>query len=165
MGKQAFQASRWLLWALAVLAGLGILVSGYLVSKRFTGGSLACTRWAECDVVNNSVYSRLFGIPVSAIGLAGYVLLLGLALTALRTRGDMQRRILLLNAVLTLGGVGFSVYLTYLEIYVIEALCAWCVASAAVITLLAIVNAMALRLGRPSFAWANGRKLPGPPLR
>ena len=143
MGKQALQACRWLLWASAVLAGLGILVSGYLVVKRFTGGSLACTRWAQCDVVNNSVYSQLFGIPVSVIGLAGYLLLLGLALAALRTNGAMQRRILLLNFALTLGGVGFSVYLTYLEIYVIEALCAWCVASAILIALLLVSNGLA----------------------
>jgi uncharacterized membrane protein len=150
MGKQAFQAFRWLLWASAVLAGLGILVSGYLVSKRFTGGSLACTRWADCDVVNNSVYAQLFGVPVSAIGLAGYMLLLGLALAALRTNDAMQRRIILLNAVLTLGGVGFSVYLTYLEIYVIEALCTWCVTSAVIISLLLVTNAVA--------AWRSSRQ-------
>ena len=145
MGKNS-QIVRWLLWVSAALSGLGIVVSGYLVSKRFTGGSLACTRWAQCDVVNNSVYSQLFGIPVSVIGLAGYLLLLGLALTALRTNGSPQHRILLVSFVLSLGGVGFSAYLTYLEIYVIEALCAWCIASAVIITVLAVVDAIGVRL-------------------
>jgi len=51
------QRGRAWLWAPVVLAGLGILVSGYLSVKRFTGGSLACTRWAECDVVNNTTVS------------------------------------------------------------------------------------------------------------
>jgi uncharacterized membrane protein len=98
------------------------------------------------------VYSQLFGIPVSVIGLAGYLLLLGLALTALRTNGSAQRRILLVSLVLSLGGVGFSAYLTYLEIYVIEALCAWCIASAVIITVLAVVDAIGVRLSSPRAA-------------
>ena len=143
---------RGLLWATVVLSGLGIFVSGYLVAKRFTGGSLACTRWAQCDVVNNSVYSQIYGVPVSVIGLAGYLLLLALAFAALWTEGRTQRKILLLSVVLSLVGVGFSAYLTYLEIYVIEALCAWCVASAVIISLLAIVTAVTIRLAAPQDA-------------
>ena len=79
MAKQGSSACRWPLWTSVVLSALGIFVAGYLVAKRFTGGSLACTRWAQCDVVNNSIYSRFYGVPVSVIGLAGYLLLLGLA--------------------------------------------------------------------------------------
>jgi uncharacterized membrane protein len=71
-------------------------------------------------------------------------------LAALWTTGCTQRRILLLSLVLAVGGVGFSGYLTYLEIYVIEALCAWCVASAIVITLLAVVGLVNLRQHSPS---------------
>lgn len=137
---------RGLLWASAGLCGFGIIVAGYLVTKRFTGGSLACTRWAQCDVVNNSVYSQIQGVPICVIGLAGYLVLLALAFAAMWTEGRTQRQILLVSFVLSLGGVGFSAYLTYLEIYVIEALCAWCVASAVIITLLAIVAGFALRL-------------------
>ena len=135
-----------MLWASVALCGLGIVVAGYLVTKRFTGGSLACTRWAQCDVVNNSVYSQIQGVPISVIGLAGYVVLLALAIAALWTAGRTQRQILLVSFVLSLGGVGFSAYLTYLEIYVIGALCAWCVASAIIITLLASVAAFSVRL-------------------
>jgi len=149
MTTKASGGFRGLLWVTVVLSGLGIFVSGYLVTKRVTGGSLACTRWAECDVVNNSVYSQIYGVPISVIGLAGYLLLLALACAALWTEGWTQRRMLLLGFVLSLGGVGFSAYLTYLEIYVIEALCAWCVASAVIITLLAIVTAVSLRLAPP----------------
>jgi uncharacterized membrane protein len=149
MRQNASLGLRVLLWAPAVLSSLGIFISGYLVSKRFTGGSLACTRWAQCDVVNNSVYSQIYGVPVSVLGLVGYLLLLALALAALWTTGCTQRKILLLSLVLAVGGVGFSVYLTYLEIYVIEALCAWCVASAIVITALAIVTAVTLRFVAP----------------
>jgi uncharacterized membrane protein len=119
-------------------------VSGYLAYKRVAGGSLACTRWAQCDVVNNSVYAYFLGIPVSFLGLAGYGLLLILAVAALRTSGTVQRAVLAASLLASLGGVGFSIYLTYLEIYVIEALCAWCVASAVIITLRATTNAVGL---------------------
>ena len=150
MAKRISQGWRALLWAPVVLSGLGIYVSGYLVTKRFSGGSLACTRWAQCDVVNNSVYSQFYGIPVCVIGLGGYLLLLVLALAALRTDGRTQGRILVASLLLSLGGVGFSVYLTYLEIYVIEALCAWCVASAVIITLLLVTNAIAVWRSSPT---------------
>ena len=152
MANDAPRGLRVLLWASVILSGLGVFVSGYLVTKRFTGGSLACTRWAQCDVVNNSVYSQIYGVPVCVIGLAGYLLLLGLAVAALAAHGRTRFRLLLLGFVLSLGGVGFSIYLTYLEIYVIEALCAWCVASAIIITLLAVVSALAGQQASPRAA-------------
>jgi len=131
---------EWGLWAAVLLSGAGIAISGYLAGKRFSGGALACSRWAQCDLVNNSVYAVMYGVPVSVIGLAGYLLLLALAVAALRARGAARRRLLALSLLLALGGVGFSAYLTYLEIYVIQALCSWCVASAVVIVLLAAVG-------------------------
>jgi uncharacterized membrane protein len=137
------------LWAPVVLSALGIFVSGYLSVKGFTGGSLACSRWAQCDVVNNSMYAKIYGVPVAFIGLAGYLILLGLAIAGLQTEGPTQRRLLGLSFLLALGGVGFSAYLTYLELYVIEALCNWCMTSAVLITLLAVVGGVNLwRAGR-----------------
>src|SRR5574341_1734089 len=133
------------MWAPVVLAAAGVLVSGYLSVKRFTGGSLACSRWAECDVVNNSVYAKFYGVPVAFIGLAGYLVILCLAMAAVQAEGTAQRRLLALGFLFALGGFGFSVYLTYLEIYVIEAICMWCVISATLITLLAIVGGINLR--------------------
>ena len=133
------------LWASVVLSGLGVLVSAYLSAKRFTGGSLACARWADCDVVNNSLYAKIYGVPVAFLGLAGYLLLLGLALGALESEGPMRRRLVALGFLLSLGGVAFSAYLTYIELYVIEAVCSWCVASAIIISLLAVVDGVNLR--------------------
>ncbi len=133
------------LWAPVLLSAFGVLVSGYLSVKRFTGGSLACTQWADCDLVNNSVYAKFYGVPVALIGLAGYLILMGLAMAALQTEGAFQRHLLALGFLLALGGFGFSVYLTYLEFFVIEAICIWCVISAILITLLAIVGGINLR--------------------
>ena len=133
------------LWAPVLLSAFGVLVSGYLSVKRFTGGSLACTQWADCDMVNNSVYAKIYGVPVAFIGLAGYLILMGLAMAALQAEGAAQRHLLALGFLLALGGFGFSVYLTYLEIYVIEAICMWCVISAILITLLTVLSGVNLR--------------------
>ncbi len=149
MKDNEWQGSQVWLWAPVVLAAGGVLVSGYLSVKRFTGGSLACTRWAECDVVNNSVYAKFYGVPVAFIGLAGYLVLLGLALAALQAAAPVQRRLLALGFLLALGGVGFSAYLTYLELYVIEAICVWCVISAVLITLLALLGGLNLWRNAP----------------
>lgn len=127
-----------------VFSLLGIFVSGYLSVKRLTGGSLVCSRWAQCDTVNNSVYAKISGVPVAFIGLAGYLVLLGLAVAALQTWGPTHRRLLAISFVLALGGVGFSAYLTYIELFVIEAICNWCLASAILISLLAIVGGVNL---------------------
>ncbi|HTU01337.1 MAG TPA: vitamin K epoxide reductase family protein, partial [Candidatus Sulfotelmatobacter sp.] len=92
--------SRLGLWAGAALTLAGIGVSSYLSAKRFTGGSLVCSRWAQCDTVNNSVYAVMYGIPVAFIGLAGYLVLFALALAALTSDGTIQRRIALLSFLL-----------------------------------------------------------------
>ncbi len=140
------------LWAPMAFSVLGIIVSGYLSAKRLTGGSLACSRWAQCDTVNNSIYAKIHGVPVSFIGLAGYIVLFALAIAALQTWGATQRRVLTLSFVLALGGVAFSAYLTYIELFVIDAVCNWCVTSAVLITLLAIAGAINLWRTSPSFA-------------
>jgi uncharacterized membrane protein len=144
MTDETEQGGQGWLWTPVVLSLLGILVSGYLSVKRLTGGSLACSRWAQCDAVNNSGYAKIYGVPVAFIGLAGYLVLLGVALAALQTWGPTHRRLLAISFVLALGGVGFSAYLTYIELFVIEAICNWCVASATLITLLAIVGGVNL---------------------
>jgi uncharacterized membrane protein len=132
-------------WAPVALSALGIMVSGYLTVKRLTGGSLACTRWAQCDVVNSSPYATIGGVPVASIGLAGYLVLFGLAAAAVQAQGLRRRQALLAGFILSVGGLLFSIYLTYLELFVIEALCSWCVASAIIILLLALVGRLNLR--------------------
>ena len=145
-GHKTSRGRLWL-WMPVFLAGGGIVVSAYLSVKRFTGGGLACTRWAQCDVVNSSPYAKIAGVPVAFIGLAGYLLLFGLAVAGLQAGGVRRRQVLLATFVLSVGGVLFSIYLTYLEIYVIEALCSWCVASAIIILLLAVVGGLNLGSG------------------
>jgi len=122
------------LWA-AGLAVVGIGVATYIAIADAGGGAPACLAGGHgCATVANSRYSHLAGINVAVFGIVGYVVLLAAALA----RGDLAR---FGGFVAALVGFGFSAYLTYLELFVIDAICQWCVASAALMTLLLAVTA------------------------
>jgi uncharacterized membrane protein len=120
--------------ALLALAGIGVAI--YIAVAEAGGGAPQCLAGGHgCQVVSQSSYSHLAGVSVAALGIAGYALLLLCALAA----GDVAR---IAGMTLALVGFGFSVYLTYLELFVIDAICQWCVASAVLMTLLFVVSAM-----------------------
>jgi uncharacterized membrane protein len=122
------------------LLGAGIAVAGIGVATYITiadagGGAPAClVGGSGCQTVADSEYSHLLGVNVAVFGIVGYVLLLLSAMVP----GDLGR---FSGLMLALVGFGFSAYLTYLELFVIDAICQWCVASAVLMTLLLIVNA------------------------
>jgi uncharacterized membrane protein len=119
-----------------ILALAGIGVATYIAVVEAGGGTPQCLAGGTgCETVANSQYSELAGINVAILGIAGYVLLLGAALAP----GDLAR---IGGFAIALVGFGFSAYLTYLELFVIDAICQWCVASAVLMTLLLIVNAL-----------------------
>jgi uncharacterized membrane protein len=123
--------------ALLCLAGLG--VAGYLTYVHYEEIAPVCTT-GGCEKVQSSSYSELAGIPVALLGLVGYALI-GLSLLL---RGDVGHAA---TAALAIAGFGFSVYLTYLELFEIDAICQWCVASAVLMTMLLVVALV--RLLRP----------------
>lgn len=121
--------------AATFVATLGIGVAAYIAIAEADGGAPACfAGGGGCETVAASSHSELAGISVAAIGIVGYVLLLGTALL----RGDGAR---LAGFGLALIGFGYSVYLTWLELFVIEAICQWCVASALLMTALCAIGA------------------------
>lgn len=126
-------------------ATFGIGVAAYIAIAQADGGAPACLAGGGCETVSRSSHSELAGIGVAAIGVAGYALLLVTALL----RGDPAR---IAGFALALTGFGFSVYLTYLELFVIDAICQWCLASALLMTLLFGVNAIRMvgYVGRPA---------------
>jgi uncharacterized membrane protein len=133
--------------AAAALSAIGIGIAIYIALAESGGGAPVCLAGGHgCQTVADSSYSHLLGINVAVIGIAGYVALLAAALWP----GDWGR---LGGLTLALIGFGFSLYLTYLELFVIDAVCQWCVASAAVMTLLLIVNLIrTLRFGGSELA-------------
>ena len=115
------------------VAGLG--VSGYLTAVRAAGDSPTCVIGGGCRTVQQSEYSELLGIPVAWLGLAAYV---GLLVAAILP-GQLGRALGLFTAVVSFG---FSAWLTYAEFVLIDAICAWCVASAVLVTLSLIIAVM-----------------------
>jgi uncharacterized membrane protein len=130
----------------ALLSLAGLFVSAYLyLYKLGRIGNLACGT-GGCEAVQWSPWSRLAGIEVALIGVLGYAGLLGLSLAALQPALAGRRWPAGLLAALAGLGVLFTGYLTYLELFVIKAICRWCVASGFII--LAIFTAALLDLRR-----------------
>ncbi|UCC72254.1 MAG: vitamin K epoxide reductase family protein [Gemmatimonadota bacterium] len=116
--------------AIAVLTLLGILDATYLLlGKLGITSGYACSVTQGCDVVNTSQYSVFLGIPVAAIGLAGYLALFVLAVAGTQSRWLADRRPDLLLSVLAGLAALFSLYLTYAELFILRAICQWCVVS------------------------------------
>jgi uncharacterized membrane protein len=114
------------------LAGVGI--AGYLTYVHYAGLHPICGISHGCETVQTSRYASLLRVPVALLGLITYILILA----SLRIRGE---RALLGGYALTLIAFLFSSYLTYREVFTIHAICTWCVSSAIVFTLLAILGA------------------------
>jgi uncharacterized membrane protein len=126
------------------VAAFGIGVATYIAIADSGGGSPVCIAGGGCQTVADSSYSHLLGVNIAVFGVAGYVLLLAMSLL----RGDGAR---MAGFGISLVGFGYSVYLTYLELFKIEAICQWCVASAALMTILFALCAMRMvgYVGKP----------------
>jgi len=119
--------------AAIVLALAGLGVAAYLTYVHYKGIKPACGLGANCVKVQTSEWSELAGVPVALLGLAGYVVILG----SLFVPGEAG---LMVGALVALSGFGFSAYLTYRELFSIHAICEWCVSSAVLMTLLAVIT-------------------------
>ena len=124
------RGARWRPPIMAGLAGLGVVVSGYLTWLHFSGALALCAGFGGCEAVQASRYAYVQGIPIAALGLGLFLVLLTLALTDSRTVQSAEGLVPLALFGLSLGGSVYSGYLTYVELFVIEAVCPWCVTSA-----------------------------------
>jgi uncharacterized membrane protein len=124
-----------LFWGTAVFAILGAADALYLLIYKLTGNSNMCLGNGGCHNVNFSPYSVVYGIPVSVFGMAAYLAILSILLLESRLKIAEENGPLAIFGI-SLVGLAFTVYLTYLELYVIHAICPFCVASAVLITLI-----------------------------
>lgn len=129
----------------ALTSLVGLFVSAYLYLYKIGRiGTLACGSGA-CETVQTSQWSRFAGVEVALIGVVGYAALFAVALAALQPAlSDRPWPARLLAAMAGLG-VLFTAYLTYLELFVIHAICRWCVGSALIITSVLVFALLELR--------------------
>jgi uncharacterized membrane protein len=124
----------------ALLSLAGLFISAYLYLYKIGKiGTLACGT-GGCEMVQLSPWSRVAGIEVSLVGVVGYAVLTALSLAALQPGLSSRRWPAQLLTLLAAIGVVFTLYLTYLELFVIHAICRWCVGSGAIIVAILIAT-------------------------
>lgn len=123
--------------AIAGLALAGAGVAAYLVYARYAHVQIACST-GGCETVQHSKYAKLAGIPVAVLGLGAYV---AIFVTALIRQVEAAA----IGTAIALGGLAFAVYLIFVQVALIDAICQWCIASDAILLLLAFTCAERLR--------------------
>jgi len=131
LGAKNLRRSR----LLVVLASAGVVVSSYLTLKVADPSSVVCSIGGGCEKVLGSQYATMFGVPVSAYGVAWYLVVLGLIFGTYINR-SVSSYILKLFA---LSGLAFSLYLFWVSRYLIGAYCTWCLASLGLVVLINIL--------------------------
>ena len=131
-----------------VMAVIGLADSIYLTWIKLANATASCAGIGDCDAVNSSPYAEFAGIPIALFGAGAYLVMLLLLLLENKSEfiadnGPMG--VLLIS----LAGVLYSIYLTYVEIAILHAICPYCVVSAVVITVILIVAVMRYLRGRP----------------
>ena len=120
-------------YIIVLLAVLGVVVSSLALKVHYDDpGKEPCSindKW-DCGVVNHSPYAMVHGVPVAAVGIAGYLLIAVLGFAR-------QRALLLIS---TLVGLAFALYLTNIEVHVLEVYCLYCVISQGIIAVLALLS-------------------------
>jgi uncharacterized membrane protein len=134
---------------IALLALVGACIAVYLTLYKFgIIGTLSCSI-GSCEQVNTSKWSRLMGAPVALWGVGYYLTVLAVAVAGTQPQLADSRRIGTVLLALSTTGVVFSAYLTALELFVIHAICMWCVISAVIATLIFVLSLCPLYRASP----------------
>ncbi|MGA9193041.1 MAG: vitamin K epoxide reductase family protein [Anaerolineales bacterium] len=126
---------RKLAWGSVILGALGFLDAAYLAWIKLFGGTAVCAGIGDCETVNNSIYAEIGGVPIALLGAGAYLVVMLIAAMMLRSRNPSENLGLAFFGI-TLVGVLYSAYLTYIEVAVLHAVCPFCVTSAVIMILL-----------------------------
>jgi len=128
-------------WSIPILCAFGLVVAGYLTYVEITQSKAICGPIGNCNSVQQSPYAKLFGVlPVGVFGMIGYLGIIIVWITwwfGSENSKNISSQVMWGMALL---GTFFSIYLTFLEPFVIGATCAWCITSAILITLILVIN-------------------------
>ena len=132
--------------AVAAISAIGAVISAYLTWVHYSGNLALCIGVGGCESVQGSRFAVAGGVPVALIGLAGFALIFALAVLRLRHAPPAWADIAIFA--LSIAATIYVTYLTYIELFVIGAVCPWCVAAAVcAVLVLALVSVDLLRAG------------------
>jgi uncharacterized membrane protein len=135
---------KWLYRSLIALTIIGLLVSIYMTIYKLTDNNAMCLGSGDCSTVNASRYAEVNGIPVAVIGILGYVTILAVLYFEAKGPSFLRENGALLIFGLALTGFLFTVWLIYVEVALIKALCPFCIASQIAMTLIFILSTIRL---------------------
>lgn len=128
--------------AVAVLALIGLFLSGYLLLYHLGYyGGLVCGEGGSCEYVQASSFASFLGWPVAGWGVGWYAAVLVLSLLAVQPGLGERPWMGTLLSFLAVGGIAFTIYLTSVELFVLRAICRWCVGSAVIATAIFVLVA------------------------
>jgi len=140
-GRNVPPGPTWITFLVPVLCMIGLGVAGYLTFVETRQVAAVCGPVGDCNTVQSSPYAKLFGLlPVGLLGVLGYLAILGAWLVGQFSRGRLADLAAVATFVFSLFGVLFSIYLTYLELAVILAICIWCLTSAIILAILLVLT-------------------------
>jgi uncharacterized membrane protein len=124
---------------LLLVSAVGIGVASYLTYVHYQPGALICTGSGGCEAVQDSKYAVLAGVPVAVLGASAWIVILVLTIW----NSELARTV---TAAIALGALGFVAYLVILQLFVIDAICAWCMANdILLVPVLAVLALLRLR--------------------
>jgi len=138
---------KWLYRTMIVLAVIGLLVAAYMTVYKWTNNNAMCLGSGDCGTVNASKYAEVNGIPVALIGFLGYASILGVLVLEKRKifmAEFFEENATLLTFGLALTGFLFTLWLIYVEVALIKALCPFCLTSQVVMTIIFILSIIRL---------------------
>ncbi len=134
---------KWLYRISILLSILGLAVSIYMTIYKITSNDALCLGSGDCSTVNASRFSEIYGIPVATIGITGYFAILLTHYFEQRDKFFKQNGPMAIFG-MSLTGFLFTVYLIYVEIAIIKAICPFCVASQTFMTIIFVISIIRL---------------------
>jgi uncharacterized membrane protein len=139
-------SDRLLRLGVLLVAVVGIVVASYLTYVHYRPEALICTGSGGCETVQDSKYAVLAGVPVAVLGLSAWIAVLVLTIW----NSELARTV---TAAIALGALGFVAYLVILQLFVIDAICAWCMAND--VLLVPVLAVLALLRIKPASSGAE----------
>ena len=134
---------KWLYRASVALVIVGLLVSIYMTIYKLTSNESMCLGSGDCHTVNTSRYSEVNGIPVAVLGVLGYAAILAVHYFENRNRFFKQNSTLMTFG-MALTGFIFTVWLIYVEVALLKAICPFCITSQVAMTIIFMIAVMRL---------------------